>query len=81
MANYPTFPVFHDHYSAANWGCFQCSTPLTPNSEQDKGYPPGLGKFGAKCPRCGATSFYDIVKDHPAENANELARLTMDLKR
>lgn len=78
---YPMFPIFHDHDAAAAWGCFQCGTPADPANAEDKGYPPGRGKYGIKCAHCGATFFYDLVKEHPAANALQLAILTQQERR
>lgn len=81
MSNHPTWPIFHDHDSAGSWGCFLCKTKINPVTAQDKGYPPGRGKYGMKCPHCGSTSFYDLVKEHPSPDALRCAIINRQLKR
>ncbi len=83
MANWPIFPVFADHEAAARWGCFQCATPFVEGDARDAGYAAGRAKYGCKCKRCGATSFYDLIREHPAghEHALQLAIETQKQRR
>lgn len=70
MTNYPFFPffpIFSDHLAASNWGCFQCGTPGVHRPERDPVPEKGFGdrtEYRFKCPRCGATHFYEVFKDY-----------------
>jgi len=62
----PAFPLYETETAARSRGCFVCLKPFGDARLEDKGYPPGRGRWAFCCRACGCWTFFDLrVADTP----------------